>query len=190
MPPHQSDFADRIARIESGKGSTKSTVFVGLDERYNALPRHYAEAVRRAKAEEDEQKSPSFLVCFGLGLLAYGIGQYVRFQATGLPDPTTDADTAMLTNGAFGLATLMVLSLMFGRRLRGLSIAKVLGLGAGLVTFHNAVHYAPQAFETAFSPEWVAQVRAETEPQSLYWRGETIKTLAPADAKADTGTEI
>jgi hypothetical protein len=180
MPPHQSEFAARIARIESGSGSTKSTVFVGTDERYTSLPRQYAAAVRRARANSEEEKAPpSFIFCFTLGVVAYGLGQFARFKMAGLPDPATDADTAMLTNGAFGLAVLMALSLLMGKRMRSLSIAKVMGLAAGLVLFHNVVHLAPTVFERAFSPEWVAQVTASTEPQSLYWRGESITTLTP-----------
>lgn len=39
---------------------------------------------------------------------------------------------------------------------------------------HNAVHSVPGLFNAMFSPEWTTAVTEQTEPNSLYLRGEVI----------------
>ena len=54
---------------------------------------------------------------------------------------------------------------------------------------HNAVHSVPGAFSLAFSPEWTAQVLQETEPNSLYLRGEVIPFTPKEEVAEDPEPE-
>ncbi|MEM8804410.1 MAG: hypothetical protein AAGF55_17965, partial [Pseudomonadota bacterium] len=48
---------------------------------------------------------------------------------------------------------------------------------------HNAVHSSPGLFNAMFSPEWTAAVTEQTEPNSLYLRGEVIPFIKKDEEK-------
>ena len=109
-----------------------------------------------------------------IGLIAVIL---VRIGAYHVVGTAMVSDTPDFTLAIEMVAALMLAILLF--RLtpyRGVKyhFANFAGVALMASMMHNAVHSVPGAFSLAFSSEWTAQVLAETEPNSLYLRGEVV----------------
>jgi hypothetical protein len=174
MSPQQLEFSARIARIESGTGSSKSTLYVGMDETY-------AVAYRQSRAGDPTGGSLRSLGALLLVVTAFLVGvasnvaaRLVDFIWNGLPGPNQNVDLQMGIDFALALVMSLLLGLIVGIRLREFVMVRVVGIAAGMLALHNLVHAYPQYFEPAFPAPWVNHILTSTEAGSIVWRGVSI----------------
>lgn len=110
-----------------------------------------------------------------VGLLAVLIVRIARFHYSGeamLGGENADMTLAIETVAALALSFVLFAMLPF----KGVAFkfAQFGGVIVMISMMHNAVHSAPGLFNAMFSPEWTAAVTEQTEPNSLYLRGEVI----------------
>jgi hypothetical protein len=170
MSAHQAEFQARLARIQAGKGFTKTTVYVGMDTAFTYLPQGRRKA-GMAQVAGNMGLALGFPMAMAVGFLSFGLERYFAFVLGGQPDPRASIDIEMLKMAATAFGIAVVASHLMGLRDRGLLVAKAIGVAGGMLFFHNLVHIWPQVFERMFSSLWVAKVLAETQPHSLLWRG-------------------
>lgn len=174
MTPQQEDFAARVARITSGRTGSRTKVFVGPDEVFQ-----YARRSGRGRAGRgflsNLGHSLAVLASVALGIAGHALALWVLFHLQGLPQPGANPDAGLLMQGAVAFVATMLLGQVLRLRAADLTVAKMLGVAAGVLLFHNAVHLWPALFETWFSPLWVGQVIAATDPQSLHFRGLSLR---------------
>lgn len=163
------DYHERLALIKAGGIGTNRTIFVGVDERYQK-PEKAVHKVSRPKEVAGNTRYPlGILGAAILGVIAVCFGRYARFQAfSGL---NLEGQADWIANGVMGLAVGLVLTQMFRLRSKEHQAAQSVGVLAGICTFHNLVHWFPQAFEVMFSAEWVLLLQMATEPNSILFRG-------------------
>lgn len=170
MSVHQTDFAARIARIEKGIGSSKTTLYVGLDETYAVTYR-----ARGTHGTLDLAHNAGYpllvLLAFCVGLVSNALARLSVFMSQGLPDPTVGADMAMMMDFITAMMLSVVIGAVLGMNIRNFMMARSLGVVAGMFGLHNAVHIWPWLFEPVFSKLWVGYILSSTEARSLVWRG-------------------
>lgn len=110
-----------------------------------------------------------------IGLLAVVIVRIARFHFTGeamIGGQNADLTLAIETGAALAVSFLIFALLPF----KGVQFkfAQFGGVIVMISMMHNVVHQAPAVFSAMFSPEWTAAVTEQTEPNSLYLRGEVI----------------
>jgi hypothetical protein len=172
MTPQQVEFAARIARIEAGGGGRTATIFVGPDESFQFARGPKSRRRTSLATTLGNIFYPfSLVLCFGLGVLALGLGRYFRFHLTGIDYAADNPDIEILIDIATGLIIGMAFGLVDRMRLSDQVISRSLGVAIGSIGFHNLVHFYPQVFETLFSKMWVTRVLTTTEAHSLVWRG-------------------
>jgi|GEM_PF-2492662 len=171
MSTQQATFQDRLCRIQSGQGFTKSTVYVGLDSAFTYVPPSRRGTVGLSQVVRNAGYALSFPFCMALGFLCHVFERYATFQLNGMPDPLANPDIEMLRMGLLAFAMTVVIAHFMGMRDRGLLVPKLLGVATGMLFFHNAVHLWPKLFEPVFSTIWVSGITSSTEPSSIVWRG-------------------
>ncbi|MBM7067529.1 hypothetical protein [Actibacterium sp. 188UL27-1] len=155
-------FAERIKRIEGGTQWEPDGVL---------LPDRSVDRKKRSKKGEVASNAAyplSIVLAFVLGMLTVLIARYVRFQMFGMPGGGGDVladhlfmDAAM--SSCIGFLIRMVTNMKSPIHMS----AKGFGITAGVLTMHMAVHRMPDLFERLFSPDWVYQVIATTEPNGF-----------------------
>ncbi len=174
MTAHQAEFQARIARINAGQGYTKSTVYVGMDTAFSYMPPNRRKAGLGFSVPNAGQ-ALSFPLAMLVGFLCHGVERYADFRVFGLPDIKALTDVQMAKMAAIAFAMTLLVTHVMGLRDRELLLAKVLGVAAGMLFFHNLVHARPDVFEQIYSPNWVGQVMASTESGSLNWGDVSFK---------------
>lgn len=120
--------------------------------------------------------SSKFALFFALvfGVLAVLIVRVARFHYSGeaMIGGNPDMTLAMETGAALVVSFILFALLPY----KGIQYKFVQFAGVILMIsmMHNAVHSSPGLFNAMFSPEWTAAVTEQTEPNSLYLRGEVI----------------
>ncbi len=171
----KAEFQARLARIESGAASSKSTLFVGLDETYLVSNKTNAKLQKQALAEP-----PKPLGLFGIflsltvGVLSLGIAVYLKFAMTGDANPLDNSDVTMAINGGLGLVMALFGGYMLKMPMLKYAPLTAMGVLAGVVSFHNLVHFYPDQFADMFSPAFVEQVTTATDAKSINWRGKSF----------------
>ena len=170
-----SEFAARIARIQSGAAASTQLSFVGTDEVYQ-VPLE----VRRVKQSSAARLFLKIGVLFEaayaatMGAFSVAAGKIGGFIVLGLPDPQANPDHEMMVQFVISFVIATVLGSACGMRWRSHLLWKTVGLTCGVLLFHNLVHQFPSAFEAMTSKPWVDQLIAHTQPYSLLWRGISI----------------
>jgi hypothetical protein len=172
---NHSDFAARIARIETGAASSTQLLYVGADEVYK-VPLRVRKVQQSGGAALFQKIGALFEMGFALilGAASHGAGQIVNFIIHGVVPPHANPDMDMLLQFVTGFLVATILGQMAGLRWKSRVLCKAIGVGCGLVLFHNAVHQFPSLFEAVTSPAWVDQILAHTQAQSVLWRGASI----------------
>ncbi len=106
-----------------------------------------------------------------LAVLAVRIG---RFHMTGEAMIGSNADMTLAIETGAALALSLILFMLLPFKGIQFKFAQFGGVILMISMMHNAVHSVPSVFSAMFSPEWTAVVTEETEPNSLYLRGEVI----------------
>jgi hypothetical protein len=174
MSAQHDEFQDRIARILSGQGATKATVYVGQEISFAYVPANRQGGGGLGQVARNAGHALTFPACILAGIGAHGMERYADFVLRGLPRVPQNADVEMMKVAMTSLCIAIVLTHLLGLRERALLVPKILGVAAGMLFFHNFVHLWPHLFDRLFSPLWVAKVTAMTEPQSLLFRGISI----------------
>jgi hypothetical protein len=170
MSVHQTDFAARIARIEKGIGSSKTTIYVGLDETYAVQYRQRGNGGALDLARNAGYPL-SVLLAFCIGIVSNVIARLAAFLSQGLPETGANADYMMMMDFITAMMLSVVIGACVGMNIRNFMAARSLGVVAGMFGLHNAVHLWPWAFEPVFSKLWVGYILSSTEARSLLWRG-------------------
>lgn len=170
----KNEFLSRLARIESGAGSSKSTLYVGVDGTIMASSSANAKLKKQALAVPAKPLGlfAAFLSML-FGAVAVGLALYFRFLATGNAGPLDNSDLAMAENGGVALVIALFCGYMVRMPMLKYTAICAMGILAGLVGYHNLVHVYPTQFADMFSPTWVEQVVTSTPANSIIWRGET-----------------
>ncbi len=171
----KNEFMARLNRIEKGIGSSKSTLYVGLDETIMADSKQ-SEKLKKQAAAVPVKPLGMFGIMVSLisGLLAVGTALYLRFLLTGEAGPQDNVDMTMAVNGGAALLIALFAGFMLKMPLVRFSPVAAIGILAGVVGFHNLVHLYPAQFAEVFSPVWVEQVVNATPANSIIWRGQTF----------------
>lgn len=170
----KNEFLARLARIEAGIGSSKSTLYVGVDGTVMADSRQSAKLQKQAVAAPAKPLGIfGALLSVVFGIFALGLTLYLRFSMTGETGPLNNSDFAILQNGGIALAIALVCGFMVKMPMVKFAAATLCGVMVGLVGFHNLVHVYPTEFAQVFSPVWVEQVVSSTPANSIIWRGES-----------------
>jgi hypothetical protein len=168
------DFNARVARIAAGTGSSKSTIFVGLDEVYQVTYRRRGKQAGSVAAAGNVLMPVFFVTALGFGVLAFLIATWIRFQmqgqGAGVSNPLTEM--GLQAGGALAVAFVIARALPF--RARMLKIVMSLAAVCSMFIYHNAVHLYPDTFAQVFSPSWVELVQSSTKPLSIVWQGRSF----------------
>jgi predicted DNA-binding transcriptional regulator len=170
MSAQQSEFAARIARIEQGIGSSKTTLYVGLDETYAVKYRQRGQSGKFQMAHNAAYPL-TILLAFAVGVLSNAIARLAAFLSQGLPDGGTNLDYLMMMDFVTAMMLSLVIGACLGMNIRNFMAARSLGIVAGMLGLHNAVHLWPDLFARVYSTPWVGYILSTTEPRSLLWRG-------------------
>jgi hypothetical protein len=174
MSLSNADFNARVARIAAGTGSSKSTIFVGLDEAYHVTYRRRGKQSGPAAAVSNVLMPLFLMIGICLGALSFGIATWIRFemqgQGAGVPNPMAE----MGIQAAAALAVVFVIGRALPFRARMVRIAMAISAVCTMFLYHNAVHIFPGAFAQVFSQSWVDLVNASTEPMSVVWQGQSF----------------
>jgi hypothetical protein len=178
MSTHHMEFSARLARIESGIGSSKSTLYVGMDETYAVTYGRRGHGHARGSSVTDTFRKIGYpiivMLAFLIGVAANLAARLVDFIWNGLPSAADNIDMQMAMNFGTALILSSVLGLFFRIRIRDFVMVRLIGIGAGVLMLHNVVHAYPQYFTPVFSPEWVSHIVSSTEAGSIVWRGVSI----------------
>ena len=167
-----SEFAARIARIESGAATYRQLLFVGMDEVYQVPLRVRKIRESSAIAVFRTLIHPvSMAMALALGAVSHGLGQVARYHIQGMPDLNANPDVEMLVQIVIGFSIAMVLGSLVGLRSGSLTPLTSTGAALGVPFFHNAVHLFPELFAIPTSKIWVNQIVSHTEAPSILWRG-------------------
>jgi hypothetical protein len=171
----KAEFQARLARIESGTGSSKSTLYVGLDESYLVSNKTNAKLQKRAAAEPPKPLGLfGILVAITLGVLSLGLAIYLQFTMTGNASPLDKSDITLAINGGLGLTIALFGGYLLKMPMMKFTPVAAIGVLAALVSFHNLVHLYPAQFAEMFSPTFVEQVVTTTDANSIIWRGKSF----------------
>jgi hypothetical protein len=168
------DFNARIARISAGTGSSKSTIFVGLDEVYQITYRRRGRDAGPVAAAGSALMPVFVSIAMGLGVLAFGLATWIRFQMMGQGAGVSNPMTEMGVQAGAALAVAFVISRAMPFRARMLKTVMAITAVATMFFYHNAVHIFPDTFAQVFSQSWVDLVQATTKPQSIVWQGRSF----------------
>jgi hypothetical protein len=178
MNAQQSEFSQRIARIERGEGSFKSMVFVGNDQTYH--PDDLRRAVAKTAAVVTTKVTPrtrmrprrrgfaalSIPLSFLIGASGFIAWRVVDFHLHGLASLSVDPIQMMAVNGATGMAIAIMVCQTLMLTAPQHILAAFFGLVAMGVGFPDLVTLAPDQFSDLFSPVWVGTLLAESAPMS------------------------
>ncbi|WP_322865834.1 hypothetical protein U5922_006290 [Aquicoccus sp. G2-2] len=159
----QDDFRARIGRIEK-RGGGVCEIFNG-----DGAPRRLRHVNRKPRSRF--LKVP---FAFLLGALAFLIVQYITFALGQLPDEYNDPDYILGAQMVASVFLVLGFRLFFNLTTKPQFAMSLMGLVLAVTAMHNLVYAAPDYWSLVFSPGWVSDVRAHTEPGTLSFRGEAI----------------
>lgn len=172
-------FNDRIKKIKD----PRNTYYVDPETKALVPKRVSRKSINQAAARRREKATfGGIMTSLLLGVVALMAARLVRWQVLGIQDGGSAADTLLLID--LGLAALIVFLVggMIGQKTAKHMIAQTAGIGLALMSMHNLVWLMPNQFGQVYGQAYVDQVRATTEPNSIYLRGESI--AVPLDAFA------
>jgi hypothetical protein len=168
------EFQERLGRIAAGQGSSRATVFVGQDLTFSYVPRNRRRKTGLGDLAATARRSLALPACLASGVASHGLYLYLHWILQGVPQTPAKGDLDMAQTALATLCIAVIVTRLLGLRGRGLWAAKLLGVALGMLLFHNFVHAYPAVFAQVFSPAWVTQITAMTEPQSILFRGTSL----------------
>ncbi len=182
MNVQHNEFAERIARIQSGEGSFRSTIYIGNDEPIR--PKNFRRDMRRHRARvttevhSAQEKEGSFtlpilkvLLAFAVGCAAMILWRMADFHLPAIQPSFANPVETMAVSAAFGTVVAILLCQTVGLIAAQHMLAAFIGVIAMVLGLHNLVHFAPEQFAQLFSPAWVTQTISETPSSSVVFAG-------------------
>lgn len=170
----QDEFQERLGRI------------LAQEQRTGAPSSDYGRTTPRKPVPAGQEIAVNLLYplslagAFLLGILAVGLGRYIRFHIAGgaAGDQTTDLDL-IITIG-LGMAVSFVLAQAF--RLSSKEHVGLQGIGVlvAACTFHNLFHWAPGPMAAVFSPGYVVEMQEIAPANTAVFRGMVFNLVEPA----------
>ncbi len=162
----QKDFNARIKRIES----PRNTSYYDPDLEMH-VPKHTTQEAIRKSAKARKFSVMKLLISLLIGGVAVMIGQAIRLRFLGM----TETGNAMLATDLLLTAFFMLLiSALMRHRKISMRLCQVVGAVAMIVAGHNLMWFYPDELAIIYTTDYVAQIRAETEPMSLIFRDMAI----------------
>lgn len=176
MTAQHFEFAARLSRIESGVGSSKSTLYVGPEESYVvSYPRRgrgQGGGLRDAVANATYPLTIIF--AFLVGVLANIGTRMISFLSNAAAPTADNIDYLLVMDFVIAMMLSSIIGVIFRIGIKDYIGIRIAGVIAAMIGLHNLVHLYPQKFEMVFSPVWVGIVINNTEPNSLLVRGVSI----------------
>jgi hypothetical protein len=167
------DFDARLARIASGAGSSKATLYVGLDEIYHVSYTNRGKPVGASAANSGALYPLVAVIALAIGVMSYGVAAWMRFRLVGASTGSGNPMTEMGIRIGAALFVALVIGTALGFRSRQMRAVMAAGAVAATALFHNLVHMYPGHFAQVFSPDWVEVVTGSTRAQSVNWMGQS-----------------
>ena len=168
MNSQQAYFNDRIKRIENPKVQYYLDPETGMH-----IPRRLT--LGQIKEHNFGNKPGLIVLIFSmfLGAVAVVAAKYIRFVYAEIPELGTEALTLTLMD--FGIAALLtfVIGGMIQHKTLRHMMCQTAGIGVMMFAMHNLIWMFPGEVAQVFPQDYIEQVRATTEPQSLYVVGTT-----------------
>ncbi len=174
------EFAERIARIEAGQNSFRSTIFVGNEEVYRPDQMRRVVARKQVKAaktrpatKKHSTPKPSVLGLFGvplaavLGAIAMLVWHVIEFQGAVFAGEGLAVQQAVAVNAAAGTGLAILLGQGLGLTSPQHILAAFVGLIAMTFGLTDMVAFAPDQFASVISSAWVADVLTQPNPMEL-----------------------
>ncbi len=158
----QKEFNARIKRIKS----PRNTSYYDPDLQMH-VPKHTSQEAIRKNAKARKFSVGKMLISLLIGVVAVMIGQAIRLRYLGMTEPENAVLATDLLLTAFFI--LMISALMRYRKV-SLRLFQVLGAAAMIVAGHNLMWFYPDELAIIYTPDYVAEMRARTEPMSLIFR--------------------
>jgi hypothetical protein len=176
MSPHQLEFSARLSRIETGTGSSKSTLYVGADETYAVTYRQRGQ--KKGSPVSNGVRKIAYpliaILAFAIGIASNVLARLADFMLNGLPDGTENVDLMLGLHFVAALMISSIIGVFFRFSISDFMVTRMIGIGAGMIGLHNVVHTHPQYFEPIFSAAWVNYIINSTEAATIIWRGASI----------------
>lgn len=162
----QTDFQERLKRIEK-KGAGRAQVF-------NA-----ADGLKREPERRVSRRKPvgvvSVPIALILGAISLIVARLAIFRFGGLPEEFAKPDYELAAQAGMALGLVLLLAILFNMVRKRHLLASVAGIVLAMTAMHNLVHMAPGEWAKIFSPQWVSEIRATTEPNTLEFRGASYR---------------
>ena len=168
------NFQDRLNRVAKGGANTRSQVYAGTTEpeRKQRRSKRKAKAEPEIKAPRSKVGAPvSLILGLLIGIAAVGLTRYLRFYLTGDAIGGANADITLMLEAAVAVSIAIMARTVIRIYSKLHGLAKLVGVAAAILLMHNAVHMAPTLFAQVFSPQWVSQVTAQTNPNTVLMVG-------------------
>jgi hypothetical protein len=158
------EFNSRIGRIQAGGAFTRATIYIGLEDTFQRDLTRQVAAVPRMHLRETLSAGLAHVWAFLFGYGAFVLMLFLRCLMGGRAEDgllVLGLDIIGAALASVALAQVLKLNSPLHRALQ------LIGIALSVLTMHNLVHLAPDAFSWAFSPVWVGQVMQSTPAQSL-----------------------
>ncbi|MEE9427765.1 MAG: hypothetical protein V3V25_06405 [Paracoccaceae bacterium] len=179
-------FQDRLQRVAAGGANTLGHVYCGITVP-ESKPERKKSWLSRDKPEKQARSGASLPVSLITGLIigasAVLLSRFLRFKLTGGSIAGNDADITMVTDIVVAITIAILLRIIFRFKSKIHGVAKLTGVTATVLLMHNVVHVAPGIFEQVYSPNWVKQVVANTQANSILVAGVSYEFPVPKDSE-------
>ena len=176
MTAQHFEFAGRLARVQAGQGSFKSTLYVGPEEAYTVT------FGRRGQRKNGALRNlfgnaayPAIMIiAFSVGIAANIGARMISFVSRTAAPTANTIDYLMVMDFVLAMMLSSIIGVVFRIGIREHLGLRIAGILVGMAGLHNLVHQYPATFEVIFTPAWVGGIINSTEPYSLLIRGATI----------------
>jgi hypothetical protein len=176
MTAQNFEFAERLARINGGIGSAKTTLYVGPEDSYQVA--YHTRGQSRRGGVGSVFGNALYPMTLALAILVGVVAQFgTRWLMLVSDTPAAIAeniDYQLIMDFALAMMLSSVIGVFCRFGIRDYIGLRTFGILVGMIAGHNLVHMFPRFFETLYSPAWVGSVINSTEANSLLLRGVSI----------------
>ena len=109
-------------------------------------------------------------LALAVGAASFVAAKFVTFKLGDLPEEFSNPDYILGGEVMLALTLIFVCRLFFNLSRKTHLILSLAGLVAMLGLMHNLVHMEPDLWSSAFSRDWVNDIRASTSPNTAQFR--------------------
>lgn len=157
-------FQARLQRMASHSGNTNATLHIGMSDQLERAAFNRRAIAAGPAAPKEPSSAPLHL---GLAIVSGGMGWAWAHWLRVTMMPATDPLVALLADLSLGVTALLLLRAILGLHGKAILVLQLLGMSAGILFLHNAVHQWPELFARVFPAPWVSSVLTDTLPMSV-----------------------